>query len=168
MRYRAGMSRNRIALDVAAFLDSGEARRLAQPEPAELRRIAEAIVRVCYEDLGKTPNRLDAEDVRATLRELLPARLRPADPQVEHLPTILDAFVDHVEASASMPEAFEVRRALEEGTDELLAAVRSGDLARANARPQDPFVHGAPKLSRNDPCFCGSGKKFKKCHGRNA
>jgi len=24
---------------------------------------------------------------------------------------------------------------------------------------------GAPKLGRNDPCWCGSGKKFKKCHG---
>jgi preprotein translocase subunit SecA len=23
----------------------------------------------------------------------------------------------------------------------------------------------APKLGRNDPCWCGSGKKFKKCHG---
>jgi uncharacterized protein YecA (UPF0149 family) len=25
-----------------------------------------------------------------------------------------------------------------------------------------------PKLGRNDPCHCGSGKKFKKCHGQNA
>lgn len=24
----------------------------------------------------------------------------------------------------------------------------------------------AVKLGRNDPCFCGSGKKFKKCHGK--
>ena len=24
------------------------------------------------------------------------------------------------------------------------------------------------KLGRNDPCFCGSGKKFKHCHGRQA
>jgi preprotein translocase subunit SecA len=23
----------------------------------------------------------------------------------------------------------------------------------------------APKLGRNDPCYCGSGKKFKRCHG---
>jgi len=23
----------------------------------------------------------------------------------------------------------------------------------------------APKAGRNDPCPCGSGKKFKKCHG---
>lgn len=22
-----------------------------------------------------------------------------------------------------------------------------------------------PRFDRNDPCFCGSGKKFKKCHG---
>jgi preprotein translocase subunit SecA len=28
-------------------------------------------------------------------------------------------------------------------------------------------VHASPeqKLGRNDPCWCGSGKKFKKCHG---
>jgi len=31
-------------------------------------------------------------------------------------------------------------------------------------------VGGAPKkkLGRNDPCYCGSGKKYKKCHGRGA
>jgi preprotein translocase subunit SecA len=22
------------------------------------------------------------------------------------------------------------------------------------------------KLGRNDPCYCGSGLKYKKCHGR--
>jgi preprotein translocase subunit SecA len=27
-----------------------------------------------------------------------------------------------------------------------------------------PVVH-APKTGRNDPCPCGSGKKYKKCHG---
>ena len=25
--------------------------------------------------------------------------------------------------------------------------------------------HHAPKQGRNEPCACGSGKKFKKCHG---
>ncbi len=28
---------------------------------------------------------------------------------------------------------------------------------------QEPIVRGAPKVGRNDPCPCGSGKKFKKC-----
>ena len=26
-------------------------------------------------------------------------------------------------------------------------------------------IDAAPKVSRNDPCPCGSGKKYKKCHG---
>ena len=25
---------------------------------------------------------------------------------------------------------------------------------------------GIPKVGRNDPCPCGSGRKYKKCHGR--
>ena len=29
-----------------------------------------------------------------------------------------------------------------------------------------PKTIGSPKLGRNDPCYCGSGIKFKKCHGK--
>ena len=31
--------------------------------------------------------------------------------------------------------------------------------------PQQPMVRDAPKVGRNDPCPCGSGKKYKQCHG---
>ena len=31
--------------------------------------------------------------------------------------------------------------------------------------PPEPFRRAEPKIGRNDPCHCGSGKKFKKCHG---
>ena len=30
---------------------------------------------------------------------------------------------------------------------------------------QAPFVRGDRKVGRNEPCPCGSGKKFKQCHG---
>jgi preprotein translocase subunit SecA len=29
-----------------------------------------------------------------------------------------------------------------------------------------PYVREQPKVGRNDPCPCGSGKKYKQCHGR--
>src|SRR6185436_191473 len=32
---------------------------------------------------------------------------------------------------------------------------------------QAPVVSTEPKVGRNDPCPCGSGKKYKKCHGAN-
>jgi preprotein translocase subunit SecA len=31
--------------------------------------------------------------------------------------------------------------------------------------PQQPMVRDTPKVGRNDPCPCGSGKKYKQCHG---
>jgi preprotein translocase subunit SecA len=39
-----------------------------------------------------------------------------------------------------------------------------GDVA-VMERPQ-PFVRGGQKVGRNDPCPCGSGKKYKHCHGK--
>ena len=29
-----------------------------------------------------------------------------------------------------------------------------------------PFVRKQAKIGRNEPCWCGSGKKFKQCHGK--
>ncbi|HQX26060.1 MAG TPA: SEC-C metal-binding domain-containing protein, partial [Pseudomonadota bacterium] len=34
--------------------------------------------------------------------------------------------------------------------------------------PSAPLVRDTPKVGRNDPCPCGSGKKYKQCHGRLA
>jgi preprotein translocase subunit SecA len=33
------------------------------------------------------------------------------------------------------------------------------------AQPVQQVVRAQEKVGRNDPCPCGSGKKFKKCHG---
>jgi uncharacterized protein YchJ len=30
---------------------------------------------------------------------------------------------------------------------------------------RQPVYRSEPKVGRNDPCPCGSGKKYKKCHG---
>ena len=53
------------------------------------------------------------------------------------------------------------------GYDEALAIAGggNGDTAVAIA-PPPPFVRAGQKVGRNDPCPCGSGKKYKHCHGR--
>jgi len=33
----------------------------------------------------------------------------------------------------------------------------------AFAESAQPCMRPAPKIGRNDPCLCGSGKKYKKC-----
>jgi len=49
---------------------------------------------------------------------------------------------------------------------EVIAAAGGGQ-TMAMAPTAVQTVHTSPheKLGRNDPCWCGSGKKFKKCHG---
>lgn len=37
----------------------------------------------------------------------------------------------------------------------------------SNKEKQEPFVREGKKIGRNDPCPCGSGKKYKKCCGKN-
>ena len=44
------------------------------------------------------------------------------------------------------------------GYEEALASPAQADAA--------PFVRDGQKVGRNDPCPCGSGKKYKQCHGK--
>ena len=53
------------------------------------------------------------------------------------------------------------------------AAVGAGGGVAAPAAPRQPaapqveqFVREEPKVGRNDPCPCGSGRKYKHCHGK--
>lgn len=41
------------------------------------------------------------------------------------------------------------------------------DVEDGEETKQMPIRRDAPKIGRNDPCPCGSGKKYKNCHGRN-
>jgi preprotein translocase subunit SecA len=38
--------------------------------------------------------------------------------------------------------------------------------AQVRREPVETFKRDAPKVGRNEPCPCGSGKKFKQCHGK--
>jgi len=49
-------------------------------------------------------------------------------------------------------------------------AAASGGEAYAQEEPEPALVEqrrvsSDEQLGRNDPCWCGSGKKFKRCHG---
>lgn len=64
--------------------------------------------------------------------------------------------------SVAQPEETARETAPEERTDILNA--RHGDEEPAKKQP----IVKEQKIGRNDPCPCGSGKKYKHCHGRNA
>ena len=48
-----------------------------------------------------------------------------------------------------------------EAGEPMAAAAAAGGVA-----VRQPMQHAGPKVGRNDPCPCGSGKKYKHCHGQ--
>jgi preprotein translocase subunit SecA len=69
------------------------------------------------------------------------------------------------------PQALEYEHESTQGAEAIAAA--GGGAATALAAPPEQTAMGSPKpvvnehrdIGRNDPCWCGSGKKFKRCHG---
>ena len=93
-------------------------------------------------------------------------------------------YVMHVQSAPTESEAPSFDNVVYEAADDPVADVASAQSALAAAAgvavdqiqsgfgtPQDtetlaPIVHDSTKkVGRNDPCWCGSGKKFKFCHG---
>ncbi|MDO8304972.1 preprotein translocase subunit SecA [Herminiimonas sp.] len=75
--------------------------------------------------------------------------------------------IDAAEAQLSQPHVENVHYQhadfdADAAPEELLAPTA---LASESTQPQS---HAVPKVGRNDPCPCGSGKKYKQCHGRLA
>ena len=67
------------------------------------------------------------------------------------------------EAPAQLPAfAREMERKQQRQAKEL--QYQAGTAAAEAPKP----VRAGAKVGRNDPCPCGSGKKYKKCHGVNA
>ena len=60
----------------------------------------------------------------------------------------------------------EIRRYEAEKEREIQMAMSHGERSADSARPEPRVSSPEDKVGRNDPCPCGSGKKYKKCHGR--
>jgi hypothetical protein len=158
------MAEREIRLESAAFLDSPQARSLAGLGRDEVRTIADRFLACAYDEIGKAPRFLDGDDARTILAELLPGHFGKRDPLAAHVPAVLDAYLDFLEGHAVVAHMLEIRLALDAACEAFARAVREGTVApRAPATKPRPFVHRAEKTGRNDPCPCGSGKKFKQC-----
>ncbi len=63
------------------------------------------------------------------------------------------------------PEAYEFQHEEFSGFGEAESGAEEGGPGRGGEEHK-PFVRDGRKVGRNEPCPCGSGKKYKQCHGR--
>jgi len=96
------------------------------------------------------------------------------DPLIEYKKEGFDMFEEMKQriVESTVENLFRIKVAAKEQSEEIerkqkrqianLSFIGAGDAAAKHAEP----VHVDAKVGRNDPCPCGSGKKYKKCHGK--
>ena len=87
-------------------------------------------------------------------KHMMTVQFRNADElePVQELEAPTNLVYQHPDFTGAPPEA---------GESEMLDEGEVAVLDKAQ-----PFVRGGQKVGRNDPCPCGSGKKYKHCHGK--
>jgi uncharacterized protein len=82
----------------------------------------------------------------------------PIDPDAEaELREAFDREQEDIDRDAPLAD-------LDDALDELMSSVF--EIAEIT-RPNRPVIRAAAKVGRNDACPCGSGRKYKVCHGRD-
>jgi uncharacterized protein len=102
---------------------------------------------VCFPDLAELPD----DAVMAALARLY--RHLPAETEEERE---VVATLDREHPLATLDDAME---------DLVVTVADLQDLTREQRYKVETVVRATPKVGRNDPCPCGSGRKFKQCHG---
>jgi uncharacterized protein YecA (UPF0149 family) len=82
----------------------------------------------------------------------------------------LPIFKVRLEAGARARNVWQVSRTSHDqvGQFEMDARQRAAAAAPQGEQKPKTIRLEKPKVGRNDPCPCGSGKKYKKCCGKNA
>ena len=108
-------------------------------------------------------NQLNVKALSALMRAQIPVRQQAPDEQGQQP----ERRPDVKEAAPDMPNQYKqnnYRTSRESLPGE--NAQREAASARQGERQPVMPVKAAPKIGRNDPCPCGSGKKYKNCHGK--
>ena len=118
-----------------------------------LKQQAESLLAYWCEQVGEDPS---AEEVEGALQAVAhldaPLEVRRGFPQ------LLQGFLQYVSISTPITEADEWGAVVVAAADGYLASFREDGTVRGQT-----VRRSGAEVGRNDPCPCGSGKKYKKC-----
>jgi preprotein translocase subunit SecA len=110
-----------------------------------------------YELFKAMNNRLSHETVEFLVKADVPQdEIQSTNKAVSHANNYEKAQVQEYSSTSTEAPQFSGREGYQEAIQNSM-----------NERPkQQPIVSNEPKIGRNDACPCGSGKKYKQCHGK--
>jgi len=91
------------------------------------------------------------------------------DPVIEYKFEGFEMFEEMIRSIQydSVKRLLRMRINREQGTPKREKVAEPVTASHGDSGPRKPAVRGSDRVGRNDPCPCGSGKKYKKCCGAN-
>lgn len=146
---------------------------------AEAMRYYERIIRLNIVDVQWKDHLLAIDHLKEWINQVGYAQ---KDPLVEYKKQSFDMFeqmldridIDtvralyHLQVTVEQPPEERLQRRPRRGQVTFTKANATASMAGDEDGKPRTVVNTMPKTGRNDPCWCGSGKKFKKCHGVDA
>ena len=119
---------------------------------------------------GKNPRQEYKREAFAQFTELMMALQQEVIKVLSHIQIKQEDATDSIERQREQESARARMNYQHQAVSALSGAeAEEGQAASQEQRATDkktPFVREVPKVGRNEPCPCGSGKKYKQCHGK--
>lgn len=154
--------RHRVVL--AAFGDSDRGRVWRDRLGPGYAPATEALLQSLAQGLAVDYEELDGQRVAELLSVHLPGRVGGREAWANDLPDLLEDFLSFAaNETGQSPRTWEWISAVGEGREAFATALRDDARPRFAGHQQKPDRRPAAKIGRNEPCPCGSGKKYKAC-----
>ena len=108
-------------------------------------------------------NKINNQTISILMRGQIPVQEAPAEaPEAPQAPRQVEVRQAAPEQRQDMSKYREQKVDLNDPNQQAAAAQDTRE------QPRREPIRAEKTVGRNDPCPCGSGKKYKNCHGRNA
>ncbi len=118
----------------------------------------------------KEISELNEDHITHFLLEFAPQKLEISKESSKEVPDILNNLTVFLDKEGYIKNGEKIKKAITENAKnfhKLLSTQKTVAKSLPSITKEKSVVTEENKIGRNDPCPCGSGKKYKKCCGRN-
>ncbi len=152
-----------VRLEMKAFFKSKAAAIVGDSD--DVKTILRLYLECYYIYHEMAPKEMDAASFKDVVIGTFPRRFIGNEKYLKKAPKVVRAYQDYLKDNIHINDLPRIEKTivdLEKRWAKLVKGVKDADRL-PDEPPTEQIVGDTTKLGRNDPCHCGSGKKFKKC-----
>lgn len=156
------------------FLDSGHFRGKTKIYKDTAEYVAKSLLDYLFFEQHKELREINKDHVETFMLDFAPRKMSFATAAAKQVPEIMETFLTFLESGGDINNGMELAAMIKSKSrafSKLMPrekTIRKKTTVKKSTSQKNPAKKKIPevKVGRNDPCSCGSGKKYKKCCGK--